>query len=305
MASPIFIRAPNVYTTPMAYEFSRMSHRRTVGKGEKNMSRVSFYRDAETPFLEAKHCLADDLAYHKHFHEEYSIGLIHQGRTRAWCDGQLLHVDAGRVISFPPQMLHACQPEPELGWQYSMLFIQPEWLKQLEPRELERVHIPYLLADAKNQKCAVLIEHVMTALREHRGPLETETALIDLLQVITGAEPDDLRHAHHSKGDHQYIPRIHEYLNEHFMKRITLEELEQQVGISRFHLIRLFKQWSHLPPHAYQNVLRINFAKVELARARRSLSDIAIEAGFYDQSHFTRMFTRIVGVTPRQYSLSV
>ncbi|KKO55386.1 AraC family ligand binding domain-containing protein [Paenibacillus sp. DMB20] len=91
------------------------------------MADVTFYRDEALPFLEAKRCHKSDLAYQKHFHEEYSIGLIDEGETQAWCDGVLWHVETGRMISFPPLMLHACQPAEDAKWKYKMLFIKPEW----------------------------------------------------------------------------------------------------------------------------------------------------------------------------------
>lgn len=268
------------------------------------MTHMIFYRHPDLPFLEAKHCQADDLAYHKHFHEEYSVGLIEQGQTNAWCDGTTMLVEEGRMISFPPQMLHACHPDQGLDWQYKMLFIQPQWLLGLEQRELEAVHIPYLLSAGKNEACRLHIRQIMQRLRQQADALTIESGLIELLQTLTGPESGDISHGRSHRQDHKYIGRVREYLNAHFNEKITLAQLEQEVGISRFHLIRLFKQWNHLPPHRYQNVLRINYAKTELAR-QRPIADIAAEAGFYDQSHLTRLFIRMVGVTPGKYSLSV
>ncbi len=268
------------------------------------MADMTFYRHPDLPFLEAKQCAADDLAYHKHFHEEYSVGWIERGQTKAWCDGTSMLVEEGRVISFPPQMLHACHPDRGLDWQYQMLFIQPEWLQGLEQREMEAIDIPYLLSNGKNEMCRNYIRQIMQQLRQQDNALTIESGLIELLQALTGAEPGDMNHERSYRHDHKYIGRIRDYLNAHFNEKITLTQLEQEMGISRFHLIRLFKQWNHLPPHRYQNVLRINYAKTELAR-QRPIADIALEAGFYDQSHLTRLFTRMVGVTPGRYSLSI
>ncbi|BFH14012.1 hypothetical protein J6TS7_17660 [Paenibacillus dendritiformis] len=92
------------------------------------MANVTFYRDEALPFLEAKRCHKNNLAYQKHFHEEYSIGLIDEGETQAWYDGVLWRVET----SFPPLMLHACQPAEDAQWKYKMLFIKPEWFAHLE-----------------------------------------------------------------------------------------------------------------------------------------------------------------------------
>lgn len=270
------------------------------------MSNVTFYRDEALPFLEAKRCLKSDLAYQKHFHEEYSIGLIDKGETNAWCDGALNLVEEGKVISFPPMMLHACRPEAGAEWKYKMLFIKQAWLEQLElaQRDLEQLHIPFLLAEGKNRVCRMRINQTMEALTGDGSPLEIEIVLIELIQALVSQNVSDLIHdPRHGKQDQKYVKLIHDYLHEHYTEKITMEDLEQVSGVSRFHLIRLFKKWNHLPPHAYQNLLRINYAKQELMK-QRSIADIATEAGFYDQSHFTKTFGKIVGATPYTYAIS-
>lgn len=268
------------------------------------MTSVTFYRDERLPFLEAKIYHAEGIAYHKHFHDEYSIGLIGQGATHAWCDGTKLRVEAGRVISFAPQMLHACRPDAGADWQYTMLYIKPQWLEGLAPHELNRLYIPYLAGEGKNEICGSLIIRTAEALIDKRAPLETETLLIELIQTAANHYNGDLRHMLPKNRDHKYSKLLKDYLHAHYKEPITLDELETVAGISKFHLSRLFKRENHLPLHAYQTLLRINQAKAELAVCR-PIADIAAELGFYDQSHFTRTFARTVGATPGKYAASL
>jgi AraC-like DNA-binding protein len=62
----------------------------------------------------------------------------------------------------------------------------------------------------------------------------------------------------------------------------------------------MFTRHMGLPPHAYRKQQRIHKAK-QLLRNRMPISRVAVEAGFADQSHLTRHFKQIVGVTPGQY----
>ncbi|WP_139997332.1 AraC family transcriptional regulator [Paenibacillus paridis] len=268
------------------------------------MQAVAFHRDHRLPFLEAKQCKRSDLAYHKHFHAEYSIGLIDKGATDAWCDGKLLQVEEGKLISFPPSMLHACQPQDDTSWEYKMLYIKPEWFQDLKRREIDQLYIPYLLEEGKNKICRLQFNRTMGAIASKGTPLEIETALIDLVLTLVSQNSSDLEHEASSQQDQKYVKGIKEYLHEHFAEQVTLESLELETGISRFHLVRLFKKRNHLPPHAYQVLLRINHAKTELAK-HRPIADIAAEAGFYDQSHFAKAFFKIVGTTPQKYALSI
>ncbi|MCR2803913.1 AraC family transcriptional regulator [Paenibacillus soyae] len=268
------------------------------------MANVTFYRDEALPFLEAKHCQGSDLAYQKHFHEEYSIGLIRRGETQAWCDGLNWRVEAGRMISFPPLMMHACQPAEEADWTYDMLFVKPEWKDRLELPHIDRLNIPFLLENVKNEVCGKLLANVVRSLSRSDSPLEKETALIELVRALVSKNAFDLEHETFGEKEQKYVKAVKAYIHAHYRERITLEQLEQEIGISRFHLIRMFKKSTHLPPHAYQNLLRVNHAKAAL-KGKKPIADIALDAGYYDQSHFAKAFARIVGTTPHQYSVSV
>jgi len=84
---------------------------------------------------------------------------------------------------------------------------------------------------------------------------------------------------------------------------ISLEELAQQVGLSRYAIIRLFKANVGLTPHAFQINLKINQAR-ELLKQGISLAELAVNLGFNDQSHFHKAFKAHTGVTPRQFQLA-
>ncbi|WP_235206882.1 AraC family transcriptional regulator [Paenibacillus tyrfis] len=254
--------------------------------------------------MEAKQCQKNDLKYQKHFHEEYSIGLIDEGETQAWCDGVLWRVETGRMISFPPLILHACQPAESIKWKYKMLFIKPEWFAHLELPDIDRLQFPFLLEDGKNEACSKMLNCTMDAMSRSASPLEIETALIELVSTLVYKHASDLTHEPYGMLEQKYVKRIKEYIHAHYTDRITLEILEHVAGISRYHLIRLYKKSTHLPPHAYQNLLRINHAKKELKNGR-PIAEIAVDTGFYDQSHFAKAFARIVGTTPQTYAMSV
>ena len=70
--------------------------------------------------------------------------------------------------------------------------------------------------------------------------------------------------------------------------------------MSRYHLIRMFRQHTGLTPHAYQLDCRINKARLML-REGMPLADLAVQLGFSDQSHFQRTFRERVSVTPGDY----
>jgi AraC-like DNA-binding protein len=84
---------------------------------------------------------------------------------------------------------------------------------------------------------------------------------------------------------------------------VPVAELMNETGLSRFQAMRAFKRRFGLPPHAYQLRVRLGVAQKSL-REGVSPADVAAELGFVDQSHFTRHFKQIVGVTPARYARS-
>ena len=79
--------------------------------------------------------------------------------------------------------------------------------------------------------------------------------------------------------------------------------LAAAAGLSPYYFIRVFRQAVGLTPHAYLVQLRVETAKRLLDRGQ-PVVEAALAAGFADQSHLTRHFKRIVGVTPGQYLLN-
>jgi AraC-like DNA-binding protein len=98
---------------------------------------------------------------------------------------------------------------------------------------------------------------------------------------------------------HPAVQRAREYIHDHYASNVTLDVLEQVGGLSRFHLLRAFKLRTGLAPHQYLTQVRIAKARTALAAG---IPPSAIELGFADQSHLTRHFKAVVGITPGRYA---
>jgi AraC-like DNA-binding protein len=96
------------------------------------------------------------------------------------------------------------------------------------------------------------------------------------------------------------VRRSKKFLDEHYADPVPLQELARLAGLSPYHLNRSFCRKIGMPPHAYQLQVRIARAKSAL-RTGASIARVALDTGFADQSHFTRVFKRLVGGTPSQY----
>lgn len=117
--------------------------------------------------------------------------------------------------------------------------------------------------------------------------------LVGLMHPI--ATPDDQR-AHF-----QELRKVMEFIDQHYVDEITVERLSEIVGISVPHFNRRFRQLLRLSPMEYVLSLRVQKAQRLLTTTNQNVGEIALATGFYDQSHFTKRFNKIVGMTPLAY----
>jgi AraC family transcriptional regulator len=98
------------------------------------------------------------------------------------------------------------------------------------------------------------------------------------------------------------LQAVMDYVEDHLDAELALDHLAAVAQMSPYHFARLFKNSTSLPPHQYVIARRVERAKALLRdRDRLPLAEVAAEVGFADQSHFTRHFKRLVGVTPRLF----
>ncbi|WP_165761064.1 helix-turn-helix domain-containing protein [Butyricicoccus porcorum] len=101
---------------------------------------------------------------------------------------------------------------------------------------------------------------------------------------------------------HQTIIRqISAYIQEHLSEKLTLEQVAGEVHLSKSYLCRILKEELGCTFTEYTNRLRIERSKTYLHRSSMPLSEIACAVGFDDQSYFTRIFKRVVGMPPGKY----
>jgi transcriptional regulator GlxA family with amidase domain len=89
-------------------------------------------------------------------------------------------------------------------------------------------------------------------------------------------------------------------MESNFVELITLDDLSKLSSLNKYTLLRNFTKQRGVTPYQYLETIRIGEAKKLLEKGIDSL-DAAMQTGFVDQSHFTKFFKKIIGLTPRQY----
>lgn len=265
------------------------------------MSGIQFYRDKDLPFWELKSCNTSEMSYKKHAHDEYSIGIVDQGRSCFWYDGKVNEIYPKSMVFLPPDLIHACNPINRDLWKYKMLFINQDWVQGFMKSKDSFVLTNPIIKDVSAYETFQTIDSMVKSLKSNASPLEKEASILAVFdQAVSGEKRTG---GIKCKKEHPKLKIIREYLHSYFLEKVTLDQLEQASGLNKFYIIRSFKEAFKVPPHIYQIVLRVNYAKKELCK-HKQIAQVANEAGFYDQSHFSKVFKSYTGITPDKYQNS-
>jgi AraC-like DNA-binding protein len=137
--------------------------------------------------------------------------------------------------------------------------------------------------------------------------LQKECALLETfgdLIIRHAAAPRPARGALAPSRATAALGRVRDLLEAEYARTVTIGELAREAELSTFHLIRVFRAAFGLPPYKYLEQVRIQQAR-RLIRHGYPLTHVVHATGFSDQSHLTRYFKRIVGVTPGRYARAV
>jgi AraC-like DNA-binding protein len=134
---------------------------------------------------------------------------------------------------------------------------------------------------------------------EQAGRLEAESMLysfvLQALELCGGVRSGD-----YSRREQSMAQRIKHYLLDNYSSDVSLEELAQLTGLSKYQVIRTFKRDFYVTPHRFQTAVRVNRSK-RLLLERRNLQEVATAVGFYDQAHFANVFKQFTHVSPSQF----
>jgi AraC family transcriptional regulator len=177
-----------------------------------------------------------------------------------------------------------------------VLVIQPDPLR-------ERLVVPLrgILDRTTQRRHAGIAELAARLVAELDGgdtvaPLAQEGLALEMLALAARTQSGD-----ESGRVPRWLLTVQEYLHAHRFESLRIGSLAAELDLPPTRLARAFRRHFHVSIGAYVRRLRIEWAAAALSEDDSPLSAIAVHAGFVDQSHFTRVFTRLMGVSPGRY----
>ncbi|MUG98056.1 helix-turn-helix domain-containing protein [Scytonema sp. UIC 10036] len=261
---------------------------------------LEVYQQPKFEIIEHQHTM------HVIAHATVSSGFPASSKGERWLDGKLHHETRhqGDIAILPAGLSHRCNWDSSV--EFAILALEPALLQQVGQDIVNGDRIE-LIPEFMNRQDA-LLQGIFLTLREEvevgkiGGDLLVDslktTLAIHLLRKYCTTQP---KLSSHSDGLSQLtLQKVREYIHEHLDGNLKLVELSAIAQISPYHFLRLFKQQVGITPHQYILQSRIEKAKYLLQHSNLSIANIALRTGFSDQSHLTRCFKRMVGVTPKK-----
>ncbi len=207
----------------------------------------------------------------------------------------------GQVVLLYPDEIHDGRAGTDDGFGYRIIYVDPSHLSDALRVLCGRAYpLPFIgepvLTDARLSQ-AVQEAFESEALLE---PLAVDSVVVGLAEGLLDAERGGGRSVSLCRVDVRAITRARHFLNAERTRIVHSTELESMTGLTRYDLARQFRLALGTSPYRYLLMRRLEFARQRI-HLGRPLVEVACEAGFADQAHFTRTFKSAFGLTPARY----
>ena len=233
-------------------------------------------------------------------------------RVENWRDGER------RDFTFHKNEIVVTPAGVDSGWRWHaksrciVITITPERLERFAHTELGVLLTPQQLVDQPQFEDADIAGAAFNAYSEleesgHGSAVMYESLVrVFLVKLIRryGIERDE-EHQFSKAFTAEHYRRVLDHVAKRYGTPIAVEDLAEVAGLSASHFSRLFRETIGETPHRFITAYRVEQSQKMLEDATKPLLDVALICGFSDQPHFTRVFKKHTGMTPKQFRASL
>ena len=234
-------------------------------------------------------------------HEQFGIGVVVQGAQKSLSGIGMVEAMAGDTITVNPGEIHDGMPIGDIGRGWQMLYFEPSLISSVmadisEGKTTQAEFSLPVMRDARISQAVQQLFATMTASPDAYMPAEEQ-----MIMLFAHVMQQSAKFKQSVQGVAPAIHHARNRIDDDPTAILSLQDLAQQSGLSRFQLVRAFAKATGMTPHAYILQRRLHHAR-RLIAAGTPLVQVAMDSGFADQSHLTRLFVRNFGVSPGAYA---
>ncbi|RED49684.1 AraC family transcriptional regulator [Aestuariispira insulae] len=263
--------------------------------------RAHLWVDSRFDDLECLHARFQDYQYSPHFHDTFVFGRVEQGVEHCRSRGLDFALTPGTSLTIiNPGDLHDGRPGEE-GYEYRMFYPSVELMRQANEECGGSGDIPWFSnCYVEDRLLSERIGRLHRLLESEGCPLEAESLMLETLTHLVLHHGDQKPVPGRIGDESSPVAKVCDFVRDGLDQEFGLEDMATIAGLNRYQLIRAFRKEMGMTPHAYVINRRVEAAR-GLLKNGVTLSAAALDCGFYDQAHFSRIFKRVVGVTPGAY----
>lgn len=251
-----------------------------------------------------------------HWHEELEFCVVTQGEVAFSLPGAELVLSTGQGIFINANTLHHMKPQGEQEAYMFSVLVHPGLLgsdkgfllssRYVRPyvQDGGKTHYLFSPENLKEREILRLLDEIYKTYGEEAYAKEyrLHNLVCDIwfqvLQLAWNEEPVEKKV---KDADSERLYQALNYVQKNYAQDITLEDICKAAAVGRSECCRLFKRNLQMSPISYLIMYRINMAAAQLESSRESITTIAMENGFTDDSYFCKLFKRYMLMTPLQY----
>lgn len=234
-----------------------------------------------------------------HFHEYYVIGFVEDGRRYLTCKNKEYIIETGDLLMFNPSDNHACHHVDRKPLDWRCINISEDVMRETARQITGKDYLPRFASNVGYRSEAVSpLRELHKLIMEERTDFEKEEVFFFLVERLIKEYTEQADESPSTVSEE--IQKTCAYIENNFAELITLDKLSVFSNLNKYTLLRNFTRQRGVTPYQYLVTIRIGEAKKRLEKGAAPL-DAALQTGFTDQSHFTKFFKSLIGLTPGQY----
>lgn len=246
-----------------------------------------------------------------HFHPEYEIVYISNGKGKRHIGNHISYYEDGDLIFLGPNLPHFGFTEQIAGEHLEIVLqMKEDFLGKdfFSKPEMARIH--QLFERSKQgisfgKEIKDYVGNRLNEMLELKG-FERLLSLLELLHLLSSTDDFTSFNAKNfsfevNSQDYPRIQTVYDYVDTNFQGQISLDDIAQKVNMTPPAFSRYFKKLTGKTFIQFVNEYRIAHASKHLIAEDKSIAEISFESGFNNISHFNKQFKLITGVTPRVY----